>query len=811
MTAKPEVSAKPLELAILDSLSVGVMLLDAERRVVCVNRRAAELLEVTEAEVVGRNLAEIWELVLPDGAPLTLGDRPSDRVERTGVAVRDQLIGFRIHGRPLRWTLLGLSLVEATLQTQARFLIHFQLISDEPLQHDVHAKLSALVQQRSFELNEFESRLDAAQDLAARAQAELKISEELYQSVVEAMAEGVVIHEPSGQIRAANNAAARVLGLSHGQLLGREAIDSRWRLTDSEGRDLPTASIPSEITAVTGESCHRRLLGVVRGNGERAWLEINTRPLGQAVDAGPGAGRFPVVATFTDVTLEREATRALEESRARFSSVLEAVPGILFRYLRRADGRTGRFEFLSGYTKALVGLEPAEIVANPDLWFSRVHPGDLVEAQKVTADDGVGGAVEVALRVKGPNGEWRWFRNRAVRELHPKGVIWTGVMLDITEERQLASQVRASQRREAIATVVAGVAHNFNNALASMIPNLEHALESSSGEQRIELQETLRTARLAGGLVRQLMVVARQQTSGEVVVCDFANVVRDVAQLCRGLFQGRIQIVSDVTSSRVPVAQDAAQLHQMVLNLCINARDAMRDHESGRLWIQLHAADSEGARGCRLIVGDNGCGMDDETQRKLGEPFFTTKPPGQGTGLGLATVYAMVRDLAGNVECVSAPEQGTEFRIWLPRSELLPVGQSNASPPETPTGERVLLVDDEPLVRRALARGLRARGWLVEEASDGLDALASIAAGQDRFAVAVLDLSMPGMPGERVLAEMRRRSPRLPVIVLSGFVHAPEALVGAFSVLEKPIGTPQLSAELSRAVASSAPPKVESG
>ncbi|MCA9644317.1 MAG: PAS domain S-box protein, partial [Myxococcales bacterium] len=736
--------SKPPEYLILDSLGFGVLVLDVERRVLAVNQHAEHLLEVSESELLGKNLAETWELVLPGGKPLSFGARPSDHVEASGFAIRDQLIGFRAHDKPLRWTLLSLSLIAPEVSKHARFLVHFQLLSDEPQQQNLLARLDALVQQRSRQLRDHETRLHAAQQLTERVQAELKTSEELYQSVVQAMAEGVAIHDATGRIRKANDAAARILGLTHAQLEGLSPLDPRWRLVDGEGRDLPTHAIPAVITAITGESCRRRLLGLIRGDGARAWLEVSSEPLGEPARDGEGVGRYPVVVTFIDVTLEREATRALEESRARFASVLEAVPGIVFRYLRKPT--SGRFEFITGTVKPLTGLEPEQIRADGAGFFARVHPADLGVAQEVFATGReMSTVVDVPMRIRGEEDAWRWVRIRAVPEKLSKGTLWTGVMLDITEERKLADQVRSSQRREAIATVVAGVAHNFNNALAAMIPNLEHALESSSGQQRIELDETLRTAQLAGGLVRQLMVVARQQSSAEAVVTDFGNVVRDVARLCKGLFQGRIRIEADVCERRVPIAMDPSQLHQMVLNLCINARDAMRDVDAGRLSISLSEANHGESVGYCLTVADNGCGMDEETQRKLGEPFFTTKAPGQGTGLGLATIYAMVRDLSGTVECTSSPGVGTQFRIWLPKSELRIVGHSNAKVPEQPQGKRVLLVDDEPLVRRALARGLRSRGWLVEEASDGMDALAFIEASQDRFDVAVLDLSMPGL------------------------------------------------------------------
>jgi PAS domain S-box-containing protein len=742
---------------IIEALDVGVLVELPDGTILHANPRAVFLLGQAAA---GRSANEpSWEMVRPDGTPLPIEERPSALARTRGSAVRDVVLGVRGADGGLRWLLVSATpVVEGGVV--ARVVVTLSDVSSE------HRRLAESVQ--------------------------------LYRSVIRSMAEGVAVHEASGAIRDANPAAERILGLSMAQLSGREAVDPRWRLTRPDGSALAPEEIPSEITARTGQPCERVTLGVHRPGGERAWLAVTTQPLGTAL-AGE---RVPVVATFADVSAERAAREDLERSRALLQRVTEHVPGMLFELERGGGGRPLRLRFVSARVRELFGVSPDDALRAPLALVRRVHVEDRrAFLRSLAAAVALEEAWQIEVRVRDAEDRWRWVRNHAVPEREGEVVVWGGVVLDVTEEHRLAEQVSVAQRREAVVAVTAGIAHNFNNSLAVLVPNLVEALERVyDPEVRQLLEDALTTARSSTQLVKQLMHITRTQERAERVPVELGALLREVAALSRTLFKGRVQLVEELPGAPVIVKGSAAQLHQLVLNLCINARDALVERDSGgRVELRL---DVEGGRAV-IAVRDNGGGMTEEVVKRLGEPFFTTKPPGKGTGLGLATAYATVRSMGGTIACESIVGEGTTFTIVLPLASSSSSGTHPAVAPSpaprvagAPRG-RVLLVDDDALVRRAVGRLLAKDGWVVDEAREGGEALARVAERADYRAV-VLDLNMEGVSGEAVLAELRRRRPSLPVVVLSGYVEAIERLKGAAAVLHKPATDRDLLEALAR-------------
>ena len=373
-----------------------------------------------------------------------------------------------------------------------------------------------------------------------------------------------------------------------------------------------------------------------------------------------------------------------------------------------------------------------------------------------------------------------------------------------TEQHNLAHQVRLTQTREAIGAVTAGIAHNFNNALAALVPNLEECLAAAPDPLRGPLQESLQVALSSAALVEQLMVVARGSVTDRTEPVDLAALVHDVADLCRRIFRGRVTVTDTVAVARARVQAEPSALRQVLLNLCINARDALQDIDGGHVEIALRL-DGQG-QGRRVIVSvrDDGSGMDEATLRRIGEPFFTTKAPGQGTGLGLATAYSVVRSFGGCITCDSIPGRGTTFTIALPLLDLgeQPV-QAPAAPQATTTAVRgrLLIVDDEKLVRSAIRKVLTRRGFVVDEAPDGSEGLARVREAIEPYQGVLLDLSMPGISGERVLEQLRLTHPDLPVVILSGFVEDPTKVASANAVLHKPLTSKMLVETLDRVLA----------
>jgi two-component system cell cycle sensor histidine kinase/response regulator CckA len=521
-----------------------------------------------------------------------------------------------------------------------------------------------------------------------------------------------------------------------------------------------------------------------------AWLEQRTTELEQA-------------AQRASIELARVSAE-LAQSHTTLERVTEAVPGLIYQMVQHASGEL-EFPFVSAAIKEMFGLEPADVQAKPSRLFARVHPEGLAEFQRsfvAGAHDRV--AIEHEVQVRNRHDRWRWLRNRAVPRQSPEGTVWSGVAIDVTEQRSLAQQVQVTQTREAIGAVTAGIAHNFNNALAALIPNLEECLATAPASLRGPLQESLQVAASTAALVEQLMVVARGGATDPVEPVDVSGLVREVATLCRRTFRGRVEIVDAIEVEQARVRAQPSALRQVLLNLCINARDALQDIDGGRIELRLRVVPGAGEPTVELVVRDDGCGMDAATLQRLGEPFVTTKAPGQGTGLGLATAYATVRNLGGAIACASTLGHGTTFTVSLP---LLDLGQVRAQAPTpaatAPTAARgrLLIVDDEQLVRSAIRKVLMRRGFEVDEAPDGSTGLARVREATRPYQGVLLDLAMPGISGERVLEQLRITHPDLPVVILSGFVEDPSKVASANAVLHKPLTSKLLVETLDRVLA----------
>ena len=756
---------------LLDLLDVGLILYAPDATVAYANAAACAMLRVTAEELVSPPLRR-WDIIDAAGEVVTAGNEPFARVFRTGASVEGQVLGvLAADGSTRMWLRVNAMPLRNPGGEIERVLVSFTNISVEV------------------------RRVDEAQ--AARAESELR-----YAAVLRAMSEGVAVHDSTGAIAFSNPSAERILGLSHDQLRGLEGVDPRWALVTPEGAPLRPEEVPSEVTLATGQPCRGVLLGVHRANGERAWLSISTDPIAGAGDSSQG-----VVATFSDITPQREAQIALERANARFTSVTSSMPGVIYQYRARDDG-TSAFTFVAGTTLEVVGLTSEQLLADAGSAWAALHPDD-VETLRSAVERGTASLTPVEAEVRFRSAtDWRWARVQATPTRIDDGVLFTGVILDITEKRMLAERLQRAERREIMGDLAAGVAHNFNNMLAALLPNLEAVRESGPGAPSSgpALDDAIEATRRAADLVRQLMYIARGDYEGQPEPVELRPIVDEVARLCHRSFDSGITIETDITAKgSTKTFGQASQVHQVVLNLCLNARDALL----GRPARQLHIALSDGAGPVSghtegdghivLTVRDTGCGMDDATLRRLGEPFFTTKPPGRGTGLGIASVMATVRDMGGHLDVVSEPGRGATFLIQFPRV----VGRSGelgrALPSPAAGIESMLLVEDESLVRRAVERMVTKFCRKTVTAADGVEALAILEAEHGAFDVVLLDLSMPRASGKQVLATINERWPALPVVIMSGNTGNRSGLEGAADILDKPLSSAPLRTALLRA------------
>lgn len=756
MTSLPPIAA-PDWARTLDDIDIGVVIQDRHRRILFANASAKALLGVDDEEMEARTSARQWDVITPDGEILARDNFPGPRAMATGEAQRNVVIGVRRGNSESRiW--LSVSAVP---------------------QRDASGAIECVVTSMS--------------DVSA-AQAALRASEATYDSVFRSMSEGVVVLHADGTIQRANAAAEHALGMSLDQMRGRAATDPRWHLAGEDDVPLPMDALPTAVAQRTGQPAGPVVMSVHRPNGTRAWLEVRADPLREHGDTTVRG----VVATFTDITASRTTRLALDTSRMQMQRVLDAVPGIVFQYRYRSEEDSGLI-FVAGRIREMLGLDPAVAREDANVLMDRLsRPQQVLLKESIARVIVTREPIQLEVCFEHVEGGVRWLRVFGVPDNGTDGVFYTGVMLDITAERQMADALRTRQRREAMGDMAAGIAHNFNNMLAVVLPNLQMAQESVIGEAAELMNDAERAARSAADLVRRMMALGRADQPTSSTHVDLVPIVQEALHICRQTFDRGIAISESIRVPRAMVLGTASEMQQVVLNLCLNARDALGGMRNPSLSVAL---EPDGANAVLLTVRDSGAGMSEETLRRIGEPFFTTKQPGRGTGLGLASAFHTISEAKGSWSVMSSAGNGTTFSIQLPMADVIET-KRGGTPAWTAVQMhgRVLVVDDEPMVRTVLARQISRMGLQTIVVDSAEAALARLREGIDDLRAVVLDLSMPGMSGEEALPLIKAIAPQVPVIALSGYVPDGAALQLASAVLTKPLGQHQMESVLRQVV-----------
>ncbi len=342
---------------------------------------------------------------------------------------------------------------------------------------------------------------------------------------------------------------------------------------------------------------------------------------------------------------------------------------------------------------------------------------------------------------------------------------------DITEKERLANELLQSQKMEAIGQLSGGVAHDFNNLLTIISANLSLIkFVSSEGNTKEFIQSAETAIKRAAELTQQLLDFSRRSNL-ELQIVNLNEVVGRVGFLLRRTFDKSISLQIELCAIPLHANLDVNRIEQVLINICINARDALKGR-NGKIAMRIVPIDDEGTEPlnfARIEIEDNGCGMSREVQARMFDPFFTTKKPGEGTGLGLSMAQGVIEQLGGRIVCQSTAGQGTRFRIELPLCEPAGSGKATNVPLKQMHNPslKVLIVDDEPLVRSATRALLRELGHQPAVAAGGREALEMLAL--ENYDVVLLDLNMPDMSGKETFIELRQRWPDLPVAICSGY------------------------------------------
>jgi PAS domain S-box-containing protein len=495
-----------------------------------------------------------------------------------------------------------------------------------------------------------------------------------------------------------------------------------------------------------------------------------------------------------------DRTRALSASQERLRIAIDAASLATWEW--DVEAREVEWSGVAG----LLGVEslPGDI----DAYLQRVHPEDraAVAAMFARARD-TADPQRIEHRV--PVGErMRWLelhaRAAAAQPGAPRRV--AGVVLDVTDRRMLEDELRQAQKMESVGRLAGGIAHDFNNLLTTILGTSEMVLEALPPHHplRSDITAVRDAGKRAATLTKQLLAFSRKQRL-ETRPEDLPAIVRGFTPMLSRLIGGDITVRLELDVSLPPVLADRTQLEQILLNLAVNARDAMP--KGGTLTFGASqptpsvasppASDKPGRRHVLLWVADTGQGMTPEVAARAFDPFFTTKVSGKGTGLGLATVYGIVKQHLGSIGVRSEPGRGTRFDILLPvaeSEEVMPSAEAEQERPPVGNGETVLVVDDEEMVRTAVARSLQARGYEVIEAESAAEALGIIDQAAGDIDLLLSDVIMPGGRGTELARVFQERYPGKPVLLMSGYLEpeehgAPDHVL----VLEKPLAPSQLA------------------
>ncbi len=506
-----------------------------------------------------------------------------------------------------------------------------------------------------------------------------------------------------------------------------------------------------------------------------------------------------------DVTVHKQIEQALRDSEARLRQVVESLPIIL-----ASHDPQGRINLLIGAVKELLGYEPQQFVDDPRFHVKIIHPDDLEQVRSMArAGMAEQRPTELDFRVRhGTDQRDVWLHVEVVPVCDEEGALVRidSITVDQTEEKRMAVEherleehLQRTQRLESLGTLAGGVAHDFNNLLTIISGNAQFLKASTelTPSQAKALADIEFATENAIDVARSLEAFS-VPSKPQITHIDANVLIQDVYRFLRRLIPARIEFEFRPCAAVCMMAADPSQLQQVLVNLCVNARDAIRGQ--GRLEIRTRQAKPEelplrlrageqNQRYIEIVVKDTGCGMDEVAQRQAFDPFFTTKPKDQGTGLGLAIVHRIVETHGGVIEVNSSPGHGTEFRIYLPQCAPAPAESSVVLTSAHGT-ERVLVVDDEAMIASLLHTLLERSGYRVAMAHHPDEAIAIAAAASEPFNLVVIDYSLPGMPGDVCLAKLRQKWPKLKAILITGYqVDTGEMNLEDVRILAKPFSS----------------------
>ncbi|MEO8348638.1 MAG: PAS domain S-box protein [Acidobacteriota bacterium] len=625
-------------------------------------------------------------------------------------------------------------------------------------EHDILADYN---EQLALELEKKSLELEGGRDLLSAANEALRASEQRYRDLVDMAPLGVFQTTPDDRFLAVNAAFASMLGYdSPADVLGL--------------RPSQTFADPSERSGVT-ETLDRAgcMSGLEVRLKQKDGTPIWVRSDGRVVRDSEGkVERYEIFAA--DIREPRRTAEALRLSDTRNRALMEHAQDAIF-----VNDDRGTVLEVNRATEQLTGWRREDLVGRS--FLETLPPTDrdsVFRNFQKTLEHGRT-AEPLQIRVQRRDGSTVPAEVTAsVVEVEGRRLVFA-VLRDVSERNAMAEQLRVAQKMEAIGQLAGGVAHDFNNLLTAILGYSQLLAPDLRGnpEHFAAIEEVRKAGERAAGLTRQLLAFSRKQVL-EPRVLDLNEIVHHIREMLSRLIGEDIQVVMNLDPALGTVRADAGQIEQVIMNLAVNARDAMprggqlsletANVELDETYTRTHVPAQPGPY-VMLAVSDTGAGMDEATRERIFEPFFTTKEKGHGTGLGLSTVYGIVKQSGGYIWVYTEPGRGTSFKVYLPRvsAPAEPLSAAEAAPVSVGGAETILLVEDEESVRALSRKILESKGYRVLEAADGAQAV-ELALGRP-IDLLLTDMVLPGMGGREIAARIHDTHPRAKVLYTSGY------------------------------------------
>jgi PAS domain S-box-containing protein len=748
---------------IVDTANEGIWTIDSTRRTTFVNKKLSEMLGYKPEEMIGRCLDEF--IYLED----TSAHQLSMEMRLQGLSETYERRWLHKDGRPI-WAQVNAA---PFFNGQGRFLGSFGMFTD--------------ITQRKL------------------TEQALRESEEHYRLLVESANEGIVVAQ-GGRAKFFNAKMLEINGLSSEEFARQPMVEQ----VHPDDRAMMIDRARGGIKGVSPATGYE--FRIIDKRGEVKWLHANSVPI-------EWEGRPATLYFITDTTERKRMEEELRHSQAFNSSIIESSPDCI-----KVLNLEGELEYMSPGGVRLMEIE--DLTPYLGMSYERFWSPEDMEAVRQAlerARQGDRGGFQRFCPTAAGVPKWWDVNVTPILGGHGQVEKLLAVSRDITARRQeeqekakLEAQLRQSQKMEAIGTLAGGIAHDFNNILGAVLGFAEMAHEdalSGHADPR-DLEQIMASAQRAKELVQQILAFSRKQEP-DLRPLNLNQIVQGTQTILGRTLPKMISVETRLAQGLPPIQADPTQMEQVLLNLASNAADAMP--EGGRLVLETQEVVLD-AEFCRqhlglspgnyvmLAVTDTGTGIDDPTREHIFEPFFTTKEIGKGTGLGLSTAYGIVKNHGGDIYCFSEVGMGTSFKVYLPAFEHAPASPSEEPVPvdgyELTGGKTILLVDDEDVLLRLGARGLRSKGYQVLTATSGEEALQIYGQKGQQLDLVIMDLGMPGMGGHKALREILALDPQAKVVIASGY--AADGLVrasldaGAAGYVAKPYKRADLLATVGR-------------